>query len=164
MAKEWLEELANQIKEQHRDVAEAFTRDQHRANVIAVEGRVFFGDVVRALEENFSQLKKLLQGDATSAEIAILTTGTTQIHLTRSRFPWFDAHLGHENEDITLEYGKDAGIPDDPANAGKCTVLFHIHVSDDDKLSFEDTSVEPTKTYDTADELAQRVTEILFGL
>jgi hypothetical protein len=164
MAKEWIENLTAQIKNKHREPAEEFSREQHRADVIGVQGRIFFGDMVRALDDNFTQIKKLLQADPTSADIAMISTGTTQVHLTRSRFPWFDAHLTHDNEDITLEYAKTDAIPVDPANAEKKTIVFDIHVSDDDKLSFEDASVDPAQMFETPEDLARRVTEILFAV
>ncbi len=162
MAKEWIETLTGEIKERHREVAAEFSREQHRADVIAVQGRIFFSDMVRALDDNFTQIKKLLQGDATSADIAMVSTGTTQVHLTRSRFPWFDAHLGHEKEEITLDYAKDVGISADPATAERKMVVFDIHVSPEDKLTFEDKSTESVQIFDAPEDLARRVTEILF--
>ena len=75
MAKEWIENIATEIKQKNREAAEEFGRQQHQADVIGVQGRVFFADMVRSLEDNFTQIRRQLQGDPTSAEIAILTTG-----------------------------------------------------------------------------------------
>ncbi len=162
MAKEWIENLAAEIKQKNREAAEEFGRQQHQADVISSQGRVFFADMVRNLEDNFTQIRRQLQGDPTSAEIAILTTGSTQVRLTRTRFPWFDAHMTHEDGKITLEYAQDRGIVADPTLADKKTLVFEFHISPEDKLWVEDAFGDTPQKYETPDDLAQRITEILF--
>jgi hypothetical protein len=48
MAKEWIENLATEIKQKNREAAEEFGRQQHQADVIGSQGRVFFADMVRS--------------------------------------------------------------------------------------------------------------------
>ena len=162
MAKEWIENLATEIKQKNREAAEEFGRSQHQADIIEGQGRVFFGDMVRSLEDNFTQIRRQLQGDPTSAEIAAVPTGATQIRLTRSRFPWFDAHMTHEDGKITLEYAKDLGIVADPTLADKKTLVFEFKVSPEDKLWVEDAFGDIPQKYETPDDLARKITEILF--
>jgi hypothetical protein len=164
MAKEWIENLATEIKQKNREAAEEFGRSQHQADIIESQGRVFFGDMVRSLEDNFTQIRRQLQGDPTSAEIAVMTTGATQVRLTRSRFPWFDAHITHEDGKITLEYAKDLGVTGDPALADKKTLVFDFKVSPEDKLWVEDAFGDTPQKYETPDDLARKITEILFGI
>jgi len=164
MAKEWIENLATEIKQKNREAAEEFGRQQHQADIIGTQGRIFFGDMVRSLEDNFTQIRRQLQGDPTSAEIAVLTSGATQVRLTRSRFPWFDAHILHEDKAITLEYAKDLGVVGDPTLADKKTLVFEFRVSPEDKLWVEDAFGDIPQKYVTPDELAQRITEILFTI
>jgi len=164
MAKEWIENLAQQIKEKNREPAEEYGRAQHQADIIAVQGRAFFGDLVRCLEDNFTQIRRQLQGDPTSAEITIMTTGATQVRLTRSRFPWFDAHVAHQDPTITLEYAKDLGAPGDPTLAERKTLIFDFHVDPEDKLSVEDAFGDMPHKYATPEDLAQKITEILFSV
>ena len=164
MAKEWIENLATEIKQKNREAAEEFGRSQHQADIIEGQGRVFFGDMVRSLEDNFTQIRRQLQGDPTSAEIAVMTTGATQVRLTRSRFPWFDAHITHEDGKIALEYAKDLGITGDPALADKKTLVFEFKVSPEDKLWAEDAFGDTPQKYETPDDLARKITEILFGV
>jgi hypothetical protein len=162
MAKEWIDQLAQKIKEKNREAAEEFGRQQHQNDIIDLQGRVFFTDMVRALEDNFTQIRRLLQGDPTSAEIATATTGATQVRLTRTRFPWFDAHITHEDGKVTLEYAKDQGVVGDEALAEKKTLLFAFKVGSDDKLWIEDAFGDMPRKYVTPEELAERITEILF--
>jgi hypothetical protein len=163
MAKEWIESLAQEIKQKNHEAAEEFGRQQHQSDIITTQGRVFFGDLVRCLEENFTQMRRQLQGDPTSAEIGITTTGATQIHLTRSRFPWFDAHVAHHDPTITLEYAKDLGVAGDPAIAERKTLVFDFHVDPADKLSVQDAFGDMPKSYASPEDLARRITEILFA-
>jgi len=162
MAKEWIENLALEIKRKNREAAEEYGRAQHQADIIAVQGRTFFSDCVRALDDNFTQIRRQLQGDPTSAEIAILTTGATQVRLTRDRFPFFDAHIAHQNATIVLEFAKDLGIPADPKLAERKTLIFDFHVAPDDSLSVQDAFGDTPRTYTTPEDLARRITEILF--
>jgi hypothetical protein len=162
MAKEWIEKLTQEIKDKNREAALEFGRRQHQNDVIANQGRIFFSDMVRALEDNFTQIRRLLQGDPTSAEIATATTGATQVRLTRSRFPWFDAHITHDEGKIILEYAKELGIAGDPALAQTRSLIFDFKVAPDDKLSVQDAFGDTPQTYATPEELAERITGTLF--
>jgi len=107
MGKEWIEQLAGGLKEKGRDAAESYGREQHRAGIIDVEGKVFFMAVVAALEQDFTELRGQLQGSAISCETSIVRTGPAEVKLTRSRFPWFNATLKHDGPKVTLDYAKD---------------------------------------------------------
>jgi hypothetical protein len=162
MAKEWIENLAQDIKQKNREAAEEYGRAQHQADIISSGGRVFFGDMVRAVDDNFTQIRRQLQGDPTSAEIGILTTGATAVHLTRSRFPWFDAHVAHHGQTITMDYAKELGIPADPKVVERKTLIFDFKVDPADKLSVEDAFGDTPGKYAAPEDLAKRITEILF--
>ena len=164
MAKEWIEKLTQEIREKNREAALEFGRQQHINDVIETQGRIFFSDMVRALEDNFTQIRRLLQGDPTSAEIATATTGATQVRLTRARFPWFDAHITHDGGKITLEYAKELAVAGDPALAQPKSLIFDFKVAPDDKLSVEDAFGVAPQSYATPEELAERITEILFAV
>ena len=163
MAKEWIESLAQEIRQKNHEVAEEFGRAQHQSDVISVQGRLFFHDVVRALEDNFTQMRKMLQGDSTAAETGIMTTGATQAHLTRARFPWFDGHLEHKDPNVTFEYAKELGVPGDPALAERKLLVFAFQVDGADKLTAQDAFGDQPATYATPDDLARKITEILFA-
>ena len=163
MAKEWLDNLAQQIKQKNREAAEEFGRQQHQSDIISTQGRAFFTDLVHTLEDNFTAMRRALQGDPTSAEIGIATTGATQVHLTRSRFPWFDAHITHKDPTITLEYAKELGVAGDPKLAKRTTLVFDFKVDPSDKLYVQDAFGDMPKNYASAEDLAQRITEILFA-
>jgi hypothetical protein len=164
MAKEWIEQLAQEIKEKNREAAEEFGRQQHQNDIIETQGRTFFTDMVRALEDNFTQIRRLLQGDPTSAEIATATTGATQVRLTRTRFPWFDAHITHGEGKITLEYAKERGVVADETLSAKKTLIFDFKVAPDDKLWVEDAFGDIPQKYAVPEDLAERITEILFAV
>jgi len=163
MSKAWIEELAEDIKHKNHEAAEEYGRAQHRNGVITAQGRIFFTDLVRILEDNITQLRAQLQGDPASADLAIQTTGATHVHITRSRFPWVDATILHHDPTITLEYAKDPGITGDPAIAERKTLIFDFHVAPDDKLSVQDAFGDTPHSYATPEDLARRITEILFA-
>jgi hypothetical protein len=162
--KEWIESLAQNIKDKNREPAEEFGRAQHQADIITTQGRTFFGDLLRAIEDNFTQIRRQLQGDPTSAEIAILTTGATQAQLTRSRFPWFDAQLAWHESTITLDYAKDPGIVNDPKVLDRKNLIFNFKVDPADVLYVEDAFGDTPAKYATAEDLAQRITQTLFEI
>jgi hypothetical protein len=124
---------------------------------------MFFTDFVRILEENVNQLRAQLQGDATAAELSIQTTGATHVHITRSRFPWVDATIDHKDPTITMVYAKEPGIAGDPALADRKTLVFDFHVAPDDSLSVQDAFGDTPRSYASPEDLARRVTEILFA-
>jgi hypothetical protein len=162
-AKEWIENLTAEIKQTKREAAEEFARAQRQAEIIESQGRVFFNDLVRSLEDNFTQIRRQLQGDPTSAEMAVVTSGSTQVRLTRSRLPWFDAHMVHDSRRIKLEYAKDPGVPADPTLVGRTTLAFEFRVSPEEKLSVDEMSGDSPQKYEAPDDLARHITELLFA-
>jgi hypothetical protein len=161
-SREWIEKLTQDLKQKNREAAEEFGRAQHRSDVIASEGRLFFGDMARAIDDNFTLIRRQLQGDPASADLAMISTGATAVHLTRARFPWFDAHVTHEGDLITLDYARDPAYPGDPSLVERTRRVFHFHVDPADRLSVEDSFGDTPQSYAAPEDLARRITEILF--
>ena len=166
MAQPWIEQLADNIKQKNHIAAEDFGRAQHYAGIVATQGKEFFVALVLSLQENVDDLRSQLQGDLTSSETRVQTTKADEVKVTRTRFPWIDARLTHHDETITLDYAKGLGLPGDPALDRK-TRAFAFHVAPDDTLSvrdaFPDTYSEPPREYPHPEDLARRITEILFA-
>src|SRR5580658_8705463 len=114
MAKEWIETLAQNIKQKNHDAAEDYNREQHKLGIIAEKGKPFFDAVVSCLEDDIREIRSQLQGDVTAADITLKTINATQISITRSRFPWFDARLNHTEADIVLDYAQGRGVAANP--------------------------------------------------
>jgi hypothetical protein len=164
MAKEWIENLAQDIKRRNHEAAQDFGRAQHYAGIVSTQGKEFFVALVLSLQENVDALRSQLQGDLTSSETRVQTTKADDVKVTRSRFPWVDAHLTHHDDTITLDYAKGPGLPGDPALDRK-TCAFAFHVASDDTLSVQDAFPDGAapRDYPHPEDLARRITEILFA-
>ena len=173
MSKEWIANLAQGIKQKSHEAAEEFGRNQHKEGIITEQGKEFFANLVVCLEEDVNEVKRQLQGDVTASETTIsgvalqLPTNDGQprerneITLTRSRFPWFDAHITHHDSTIVLDYAKGLGIAGDPAIDRK-SCHFAFHVADDDTLSIQEAFGDSPRQFQQPEELAQYIIELLF--
>jgi hypothetical protein len=162
MAKEWIEQLAQDIKQRNHEAAEDYGRAQHYAGIVSTRGKEFFVALVLSLQENVDALRSQLQGDLTSSETRVQTTKANEVKVNRSRFPWIDARLTHQDETITLDYAKSPGLPADPTLDRK-TRTFAFQVAPDDTLSVQDAFSDPPRAYPTPEDLARHLTELLFG-
>jgi hypothetical protein len=162
MAKEWIERLAQDIKQRNHEAAEDYGRAQHYAGIVSTRGKEFFVALVLALQENVDGLRSQLQGDLTSSETRVQTTKVDEVKVTRSRFPWIDARLSHREETILLDYAKGPGLPSDPAVDRK-SASFAFRVAPDDTLSVEDAFVDPPRSYAKPEDLGRHITELLFA-
>ena len=58
MAKEWIENLAQDVKQKNREAAENYGRTQHYAGVMAEHGKEFFVGLVADLKENVDAFRR----------------------------------------------------------------------------------------------------------
>ena len=167
MAQEWIDSIAQQIKEKNREAAEDYGRSEHYAGIIADKGKPFFMSLVQQLQQNVDGLRSCLQGDATAADTTVETVRACEVKLTRSRFPWVDARVEHHGENITLDYAKTAGAKPAGTNGGatmdRKTCTYAFRVSPDDTLYVEEAFAAEPGQYTQPEELARRITEILFA-
>jgi hypothetical protein len=161
MAEEWIEKLAQDIKQKDHDAAEDYGRSQHYAGIIADLGKGFFLALAQCLTDNVEALRRGLQGDVTSAETAVQTIKADEIKITRARFPWVDARVIHNHDTITLDYARGPGVAADPS-IDRTTCSFAFKVAQDDTLYAEDAFSAAQQQYKHPEELARRITEILF--
>jgi hypothetical protein len=163
MAKEWIENLAKDIKEKNHQAAEEYGRAQHYAGIVSTGGREFFVALVTCLQENVDALRSQLQGDLTSSETRVQTTKADEVKIMRMRFPWVDARLTHHEDTILLDYAKGPGLPGDPQLDRK-TASFAFRVAQDDTLSVQDAFNDPPLSYAKPEDLACHLTQLLFGV
>jgi hypothetical protein len=161
MGKEWITNLAEDIRQKGHEAAENYGRSQHQAEIVTTEGKPFFTAFVIALEDDVNEMKRHLQGDVTSCDTLFQTINPTEVKLTRARFPWFDARITHQDPSIVLDYAKDLGVAGDPALDRK-TCHFAFQVGDDDTLSIQESFGDNPRRFDKPDELAQHIVERLF--
>ena len=109
------------------------------------------------------QIKRELQGDVTSSDTLFQNVSPTEIKLTRSRFPWFDARITHQDPNIVLDYAKGLGVAGDPAIDRK-TCYFVFHVAEDDALLYRGVLRRRSPQLCQPQELAQHIVELLFSL
>jgi hypothetical protein len=162
MAKEWIENLAQDIMQSNREAAQDYGRAQHYAGIVSAQGKEFFVAVVSSLRENVDALRRRLQGDPTSSDTRLETVKPDEVKIVRAGFPWIDAQLTHRDDTITLDYAKALGAASDTP-PDRETRIFAFRVIADDTLFVEDAFVEPPEQYKQPADLARHITEILFG-
>jgi hypothetical protein len=163
MGTEWIENLAQDIRQKGHEAAESYGKAQHSAEIITTKGNAFFSAFVIRLEEHVNDIKRQLQGDVTSSDTLFLTISPSEVKLTRSRFPWFDARITHQDPDIILDYAKGLGVAGDPAIDRK-TSNFTFQAADDDTLSLQESFSENPVSFRSPEELARHIVELLFKL
>ena len=163
MGKEWIENLAQDIRQKGREAAEAYGRSQHQAEIATTRGKPFFTAFVVSLENDVNEIKRELQGDVTSSDTVFQTISPTEVKLTRSRFPWFDARIIHQDSTIVLDYAKGLGVAGNPA-LDRRTSHFAFHVDDEDALSVQESFRDNPRRFQQPEELARHITELLFHL
>lgn len=162
MASEWVERLAEDIRQRHRDAAQEYGRAQHFAGIISTQGREYFVALVLCLQENVDALRRQLQGDAVASDVTLQNIKPGEVKISRERFPWVDARLLHQDETITLDYAKGPGTTGDPALDRK-TRSFAFQVASDETVFVQDAFAEPPQKYAKPEDLARYITELLFG-
>jgi hypothetical protein len=163
MNKEWITDLAQDIRQKGHEAAEGYGRSQHRAEIVTTQGKPFFTAFVISLEEDVIEIKRQLQGDVTASDTVFHSISPTEVKLTRDRFPWVDAHITHKDPIIVLDYAKGLGIAGDPALDRKIC-HFTFHAADDDTLSLQESFGEVPRHFHRPEEFAQHVIELLFKL
>jgi hypothetical protein len=161
--KEWIANLAQDIRQKGHEAAESYGRSQHRAEIATTQGRQFFTAFALSLENDVNEIKRQLQGDVTSSDTIFQSISPTELKLTRSRFPWFDARITHQDPDIVLDYTKGLGVAGDPALDRK-SCHFTFRVDGDDLLSVHESFNDNTRQFHQPEELARHIVEILFQL
>lgn len=163
MAKEWIEELTESIRQNAHEAAEAYGREQHKSAIMTTQGKPFFTAFVINLESNINDIKRQLQGDVTASETTFTNVSPAEIKITRSRFPWFDAVVQYQDPTIVLDYAKGLGIAGDPT-LDRQTEHLQFHVDDDDALTLRQSFNNDPREFDSPEDLARYVTELLFQL
>ena len=163
MGNEWVANLAQDIRQTGHEAAENYGRSQHQAEVATIQSKPFFTAFVLRLEEDLNEIRRELQGDATSCDTLFQTIGPTEVKITRSRFPWFDARITHQDPIIVLDYAKGLGVAGDPALDRK-NRHFTFHVADDDTLSVEESFGDNPRQFHQPEELARHIVELLFKM
>jgi hypothetical protein len=163
MGKEWIENLAQDIRQKGREAAENYGRSQHQAEIAITQGKPFFSAFIVSLENDVNQIKRELQGDVTSSDTVFQIISPTEIKLTRRRFPWFDVCITHQDSIIVLDYAKGLGIAGDPG-LDRQTCHFAFHVDDEDTLSLQESFPDNPRRFHQPEELSRHIIELLFQL
>ncbi len=161
MAKEWIENLAQDIKQTNHEAATGFGIAQHQAAVIAQRGLPFFLAFTSALEQNITQLRAQLQGDPASSDTNFQTPSPAEIKLTRSRFPWIDATILYRDDTISLDYAKGLGTAGDPT-LDRNTLNFTFQSAPDNTLNLIESFRDNPRQFRQPEDLARYITELLF--
>ncbi len=163
--KDWIGNLAREIKEKDHVAATATLHAEHKDDVLRTKGLQFYKDVERVLREDLSELDQALQGDVTESPITVTsqTNGNAQqVVINRARFPFVNAFLTYSAEQLNLTYKKSneptaAGNVDSMPAGGE---MFDFHVDESDGLTLR--QAVGSKTFTTPDDFAKFVMETLF--
>jgi hypothetical protein len=161
MGKQWITNLAQDIREKDHEAAENYGRSQHQAELITNQGKSFFSALVISLEDDVNEIRRQLQGDVTASDTIFQPVNPSEIKLIRSRFPWFDARIIHQDSVIILDYAKGLGIAGDPTLDRKSR-HFAFHVADNDTLSIQQAFDGNSRRFHQPEELAQHIVKLLF--
>jgi hypothetical protein len=161
MGKDWIANLTQDISQKGHEAAENFGRAQHQAEIATIQGRSFFNELITHLEADVVEIKRQLQGDVTSSDTVFQTVNPTEVKLTRSRFPWFDARILYQDPTIILDYAKGLGVAGDPS-LDRRSCHFAFQVSDDDTLSITQSFGDNPERFHQPEELARHIVELLF--
>ncbi len=163
MGKEWIGNLVQDIREKNHEAAENYGREQHKAGIVTSQGNLFFASLTTCLENDISEIKRQLQGDATASDTTFRTIHLKEVVLTRRRFPWFDANITHQDPVIVLNYAKGLGVAGDPSVDRKIS-HFTLHVADDDSLSAYEAFGDSPKQFRQPEALARHILQLLFSV
>jgi hypothetical protein len=163
MGKEWIENLAQDIRQKGHEAAENYGRAQHQAEIAVTRGKPFFTAFIVSLENDVNEIKRELQGDVTSSDTVFQTVSPNEVKLTRSRFPWFDACITHQDSTIILDYAKGLGVAGDPA-VDRQTSHFTFLVDNEDTLLLQESFPDNPRRFHRPEELARHIVERLFQL
>jgi hypothetical protein len=158
----WIDKLASEIRERNREAAQSYGREQHFAAVVERLGAAFFLKLTTQLEQDIDALRRRLQGDITSAEMAVQSPRAGELRITRERFPWVDATITHRGDTILVDYARSEGVGGDPMLDRK-SHAFTLRAGGDDRLYAENSFAEQPDRFDTPEELARAILELLFG-
>jgi hypothetical protein len=103
MSKEWITQLSQDIQQKGHETAENYGRSQHQSEIITATSKPFFTAFVTSLEDDVNEIRRRLQGDVTSSDTIFQTVNPTEVKLSRSRCPWFDARIIHKDPVIILD-------------------------------------------------------------
>lgn len=163
MDQQWTTNLAEDIRQKAHDAAEDYGRSQHQAEIVTTKGAPFFQAFANALQNNVTEVQRHLQGDVTSSDTFFQTVSHIELKLTRARFPWFDAHITFQDPNVVLDYAKGPGVGTDPSLDRK-THNFTFQIAGTDALFLEESFNENPKRFDTPEDLARHITELLFRI
>lgn len=161
MSKDWIASIAQNIKEKSHAAAEEYGRSQHQAGIVTAEGRPFFAAFATCVEDDINEIRRQLQGDVTASDTTFKANGPSEIKLTRSRFPWFDADITHRDSTVVVDYAKGLGVWGDPA-LNRRSSNFEFQVDDEDRLFVREAFGDQPKRFREPAELARHVIQLLF--
>jgi hypothetical protein len=161
MAQEWIENLAQDIKQKNHEAASNYGVAQHHAAAIAEQGLPFFLTFTACLQQNIAELRAQLQGDPASCDTLLQTPTPVEIKLTRSRFPWFDADILYRDDTIILDYAKGLGIAGDPS-LHRITRNFIFQPTPGETLILREAFGDSPREFQQPEDLAKYITELLF--
>jgi hypothetical protein len=167
---EWIKHLARQIQEKDREAAKDIKAGERRQHIVNEQGPVFYKEMIGALDRDIKSLTEDLAADITSFPTTMQAQGDPgvpngPVYITRQACPAVSANLSLEisQEQISLSYLK---INPGPIAEGQehqyLPVIFRFEVGEYDGPYVVAPFGENPKTFQTPDQLAKHIMELLF--
>ncbi len=157
MAKEWIQQLADDIKRKDHDAAERLAREEHRRQTLTLKGEQFYDGLIRAITDDVAELNAALEGDITASPIAVNGVGERTHKVHRARFPMVQAQLRYELEGVALNYSRSG------SQSSSRSATYNFQVSANDVVSIREHAGEKPRSFEQPEDLARHLVELLFA-
>ncbi len=158
MTKEWIQQLADDIKRKDHDAAEKLAREEHRRQTLTLKGEQFYDGLIRAITDDVAELNAALAGDITASPIAVNEVGERTHKVHRARFPMVQAQLRYELERIALNYSRSG------SQSSSRSASYDFQVSEADSLSIRKNAGDKPGSFESPEDLARHLVELLFAV
>jgi len=167
---DWIKHLARRIQEKDSETAKDIKAGERRQHLINEQGPAFYKEMIGALDRDIQSLTANLAGDITSFPTTVQTQGDGDIpngpvYITRHACPAVSANLSLQipQEQMSLSYLK---VEPGPIAEGQehqyLSLIFRFEVGEYDGPYVVLPFGENPKTFQTPDQLARYIMELLF--
>ena len=153
MTQEWIESLVSELKSHDYDKAERHNANKRRKRMIADDGPLFFGELVRVLQSNLHELLSALKGTPLEQPTTVYAAGDS-LEISREAAPCILATLTREADGIVFGYHVDG-----PTGVEE---KYFFDIDQDDSILVAD-PFGVDLHLDSPDEVAKRIMITLFS-
>jgi hypothetical protein len=156
MARGWIQDLANEVKESGHTGATHFQHDRHVTRVIQAKGQPFFTSVAQCLAVDLQEMSTALKGTPTDIPTTVQEPSPHQISIARECFPTIQATLSYANPAITFSNIRNT------ATVEGGDFNFQVDVDNSDALSLQQMFGDEPMLFRTPGEFSRFLVQMMF--